>query len=96
MRKFETSENKREFNELYQQRVAGHGDYVNYVKSVFSSNGLTGTRPQIDRFVKSCLTTEDERNEFKKELQENPKTARQTMTQCFIKKISYEEYKRKQ
>lgn len=94
MRKFETVENKREFNELYQQRVAGYGDYVNYVKSVFSSNGLTGTRPQIDRFVKNYLPTEDDLNGFKAEVEKNPKRARHIMQKCFIRKITYTEYKR--
>ncbi len=93
MRKFETMENKREFNELYQKRVAEYGDYVNYIKSVFSRNGLTGTRPQIDRFVKMCLVAEDDLNGFRKELDENPKVARQIMTKCFIRKITYTEYK---
>ena len=92
MRKFETTENKRVFNELYQQRVAGYGDYVNYVKSVFSSNGLTGTRPQIDRFVKNYLPAEDDLNGFKAELQKNPKSARNIMTKCTIRKITYTEY----
>lgn len=80
MRKFETMENKMEFNKLYQQRVAGYGDYVNYVKSVFSNNGLAGTRPQIDKFVKTCLVTEDDLSGFRKELEKNPKLERQIMT----------------
>lgn len=95
MRKFETLENKKEFNELYQQRVTGYGDYVNYIKYVFSSNGLTGTRPQIDRFVKNYLPTEDDLNGFKAELEKNPKYAREIMTKCTIRKMTYTEYIKK-
>lgn len=93
MRKFETTENKAEFDKLFQQRADSYGYYVNHVKHIFSINGLTGTRPQIDRFVKRCLVTEDDLDGFKKELEENPKQARQIMTKCFVKKITYVEYK---
>lgn len=92
MRKFETTENKSEFNTLYQQRVEGYGECVNYIKSVFVRNGLTGTRPQIERFVKNYLPTGDDLKGFKAELERNPKTARNIMTKCTIRKMTYTEY----
>ena len=94
MRRFETLENKKEFGDLFRQRVEGYGEYVNHIKQVFSNNGLTGTRPQIDRFVKKCLTTEEELEEFKTELKENPQRARQTMRKCLAKNVTYSEYKK--
>lgn len=92
MRKFETAENKGEFNALYQKRVEGYGEYVNYIKSVFVRNGLTGTRPQIDRFVKNYLPTNDDLNGFKAELERKPKIARDIMTKCTIRKTTYTKY----
>lgn len=92
MQKFETPENARIFGEMYKQRVAGYGYEVNYTKKVFASNGLTGTRPQIDRFIKNHMETEDDFKEFKKELIKSPKAARKAMAMCVVKKMTYRQY----
>lgn len=62
------------------------------IKSVFLRNGLTGTRPKIDRFVKNHLPTGDDLVGFKEELDRNPKFARDIMTKFTIRKITYTEY----
>lgn len=95
MRKFETAENKAEFSSMFQQRVDGYCYYTKYIYGVFSRNGISGTRPQIDKFVKASITTEEDFKEFKKDL-ENPQNARKIMTTCIINKISYREYKNKE
>lgn len=92
MQKFETPENAKIFGELFKQRVESYGYEVNYTKKVFASNGIGGTRPQIDRFFKKCMKNKDDFEEFKKELINSPKSAREAMTTCAIKKITYRQY----
>lgn len=74
MPEFETEENKRDFNERYRQKVRNYGYYTNYIKKIFTSNGVSGiqmSRPQIDRYVKANIKNDDDFEIFKGKLREN-------------------------
>ena len=92
--KFETAENASIFNEKYKQRVANYGYEVNYTKKVFSSKGIKITRPQIDRFIKKCIKSNEDFEAFKKQLISNPRQAMHEMTLCSRENITYKEYKK--
>ena len=70
MQKFETTENAKIFGAMFKQRVKDYGYYTNYIKKVFSTNGLKLTRPQIDRYVKDDIKNDDDFASFKTRLYE--------------------------
>ena len=67
--KFETKENADYFWGLYHEKVKGYCYYTNYIKKVFTENGVLMTRPQIDKYVSIFVKNDDDFNAFKAELQ---------------------------
>ena len=66
--KFETKENADYFWGLYHEKVKGYCYYTNYIKKVFTENGVVMTRPQIDKYVSIFVKNDDDFNAFKAEL----------------------------
>jgi hypothetical protein len=66
--KFETKENADYFWGLYHEKVKGYCYYTNYIKKVFTENGVLMTRPQIDKYVSIFVKNDDDFNAFKAEL----------------------------
>lgn len=69
----ESEEDKKEFNERYRNKVISYGYYTNYIKKVYTSNGVSGvrmSRPQIDRYVKANIKNDSDFEVFKERLKE--------------------------
>ena len=68
--KFETKENADYFWGLYHEKVKGYCYYTNYIRKVFTENGVIMTRPQIDRYVNVYIKNDSDFDNFKTELKE--------------------------
>lgn len=90
-----SEEDINDFKENYRNIVRSYGYYTNYIKKVFTNNGIKETRPKINKFVERSFTDENEFYLFKKELYD-PRNAFKIMRKCNIEKISYAEYREKE
>lgn len=55
---------------LYREKVKGYCYYTNYIRKVFTENGVIMTRPQIDRYVNAYIKNDSDFNNFTTELRE--------------------------
>lgn len=92
IRGLECEEDKKELDERYREKVRSYGYYTNYIKKVFSKNEINMSRPQIDKFVKANIKTDEDFAEFKKELYDS-RNAFRIMMKCKRRRITYKEYK---
>lgn len=57
------------FGDYTTKKSKGDCYYTNYIKKVFTENGVLMTRPQIDKYVSIFVKNDDDFNAFKAELQ---------------------------
>lgn len=89
-----SEEDIKDFDENYRKMVQSYGYYTNYIKKVFSNNGMKGpSRPTIHKFTEKSFLDEYEFYLFKKELKE-PTKAASIIADCNMRHITYEEYRK--
>lgn len=90
-----SEEDIRDFDENYRKMVQSYGYYTNYIKKVFSNNGMRmPSRPIIHRFANRSFLDEYEFCLFKKELKD-PRNAMRIILHCNRNNITYAEYRKK-